>query len=146
MFNQDVRYKVHSWRVFNGAQQSHRSFLYFRNVIFVRSLPEMFIFLPNVVEIACPWLRRTYSSCSPGSPTDVLLPGWRLSRPDHVPTAVGWPSAMYPTAVCHHSGVVLSVVYVIFIEVAAGFLPLFLPLRNTGFWGLAQESLFLVLS
>ena len=48
------------------------------------------------------WLRRTYSVCSHGSPTDVSLPGWQP-----VPGALGWPSAMFATAVCHHSGVVL---------------------------------------
>ena len=32
----------------------------------------------------------------------VSLPGWQP-----VPSALGWPSAMYVTAVCHHSGVVL---------------------------------------
>ena len=45
------------------------------------------------------WLRRTYSFCSPGSLTDVSLPGWQP-----VPSALGWPSAM---AACDHPGVVL---------------------------------------
>ena len=49
------------------------------------------------------WLRRTYSVCSPGSPTDVSLPRWW--RP--VPGALGWPSAMYATAACEHSEVIL---------------------------------------
>ena len=40
------------------------------------------------------WLRRTYSVCSHGSPTDVSLPGWQP-----VPSALGWPSAMFATAV-----------------------------------------------
>ena len=48
------------------------------------------------------WLRRTYSFCCPGSPTDVSLPGWQP-----VPSALGWMSAMHATAACDHSGVVL---------------------------------------
>ena len=47
----------------------------------------------------CP--RRTDRFHSPGSPTDALLPGWQP-----VPSTLGWPSAMYATAVCDHSGVV----------------------------------------
>ena len=38
----------------------------------------------------------------PVSPTDVSLPGWQP-----VPSALGWPFAMYAMAVCDHSGVVL---------------------------------------
>ena len=48
------------------------------------------------------WLRRTYSFCCPGSPTDVSLPGWQP-----VPSALGWMSAKHATAACGHSGVVL---------------------------------------
>ena len=52
------------------------------------------------------WLRRTYSFCCPGNPTDVSLPpslpGWQP-----VPSALGWMSAMHATAACDHSGVVL---------------------------------------
>ena len=33
--------------------------------------------------------------------SDASLPGWQP-----VPSAHGWPSAMYVTAVCDHSGVV----------------------------------------
>ena len=49
-------------------------------------------------------MRRTYSFCSPGSPTEVSLPGWRP-----VLSALGWPSAMHATEVCDYSGVVLLV-------------------------------------
>ena len=45
---------------------------------------------------------HTHRFRSLGSPTDVVLPGWRP-----VPSALGWPSAMYATAECDHSGVVL---------------------------------------
>ena len=48
------------------------------------------------------WLRRTYSFCSPGSHTDVSLPGWRPA-----PNSLGWPSTMHATAACDHSGVVI---------------------------------------
>ena len=43
-----------------------------------------------------------YSFCCPGSPRVVSLPWWRP-----VPSALGWPSAMYATAACDHSGVVV---------------------------------------
>ena len=46
------------------------------------------------------WPRHTRMFRSPGSPTDASLPGWQP-----VPSALGWPSAMYSTAVCDHSGV-----------------------------------------
>ena len=48
------------------------------------------------------WLHRTYSSCSPASPTDASLPGWWP-----VSSILGWLSAMYATAVFDSSGVVL---------------------------------------
>ena len=47
------------------------------------------------------WPRRTHRFRSPGSPTDDSLPGWQP-----VLSALGWPSTMYATAVCDHSGVV----------------------------------------
>ena len=49
------------------------------------------------------WPRRTHRFRSPGSPTDASLPGWQP-----VPSALGWPSAMYATAVCHHSRILLK--------------------------------------
>ena len=47
-----------------------------------------------MVEIACGRAAHEYIFCCPGSPTDVSLPGGRLS-------------AMHATAACDHSGVVL---------------------------------------
>ena len=61
---------------------------------------------PKCLQLVRMWSRShvavPHSVCSPGSPTGVSLLGWR-----HVPSALGWPSVMYPTAVCDHSGVVL---------------------------------------
>ena len=82
------------------------------------------------------WFRSHVEAvCSHGSPTDVSLPGWQP-----VPSALGWPCAMFATAVCHYSGVVFWM-DVIFLQVALGSLPLVLPLRDTSLCGLTQERL-----
>ena len=82
-----VKKKRLSYRVCIGTHPLHRSNLHFCNVVFARSLPEMCAARHNMVEIACGCC-RTYTFCSPGSPTDVSLPGWRPAS-----SAVGWPCA-----------------------------------------------------
>ena len=64
---------------------------------------------PKCVQLVMIWFRSHVAAphiglqcLFSGSPTDVSLPGWQP-----LPSALGWPSAMYATAVCHHSGVVL---------------------------------------
>ena len=64
-----------SCRVCNGIEPPHRSILHFRNVIYARSLPEMFAARHAWYGSGRIWLRCTYSFYSPGSPTDVSLPG-----------------------------------------------------------------------
>ena len=83
-----------------SATAPHISILHFRNVVYAWSLSEMCAAYHDNVSGRM-WLRRTYRFCSPGSPTDVSLPGWRP-----VPSALGWRSAMDATAACDHSGVV----------------------------------------
>ena len=71
----------------------HNSTFHFRNGASGRSLPEMCPVRHNVAAalLSC--------FCDPGSPIG------KGRRP--VPSALGWPCAMYATPVCGHSGVVL---------------------------------------
>ena len=91
-----------SCRVCNGAHPSHSSTLHFCDVVFARYLPEMCAARHDMVQIACGCAAHTVFVLTVAPQTDVSLPGWQP-----VPSALGWPSAMYATAVCHHSGVVL---------------------------------------
>ena len=96
--NANHRDQSASCRTYNGTQPLNRSIHHFRNVVFARSLPEMYAARHDMVEIACGC--AAYSVfCSPGSPTYVSLPEWRP-----VPSALGWPSAMHATAERDHSG------------------------------------------
>ena len=78
-------------RSFNGTQPPHRSILHHRNVVFPRSLHEMFAARHDMVEIACGCAAHT-GFALPVAAQMFRCPGWRP-----VPSALGWPSA---TAVC----------------------------------------------
>ena len=92
-------------RVVSATALSHRTY-----PSFISAMSSMLGLSPKCVQLVVIWFRShvaaphigAYSFCSPGSPTDVSLPGWRP-----VPSALGWPSAMYATAACDNPGVVL---------------------------------------
>ena len=68
----------------------------------LRTLSEMCAARHDMIKIACGCAAHVYSFCSPSSPTDVSLPGWRP-----VPSTLGWQSAMHAVATCDQSGVIL---------------------------------------
>ena len=91
---------IHSYRVCNGVHPSYaRSSIPAISSLFGLSpkCRQFFIMWPRS-HVAAP---HTHMFRSPGNPTDASLPGWQP-----VLSALGWPSAMYATAVCDHSGVV----------------------------------------
>ena len=63
---------------------------------YIFTMSSLFGLSPECPQLVIKWPSRTYSFCSPGCSTDVSLP-----------SALGWPSAMYATAACDHSEVVL---------------------------------------
>ena len=125
---------ISSYRVCNGTQPPHSSTLQCHQVVSVWSLPEMSAVRHNVAEIICGCAART-GFALPVAPQMFRCRSGSLSRAH----SVGRPTCTRRQCVTTRE--LFFWVDVIFLQVALGSLPLFLPLRDTSFSGLTQERL-----